>query len=46
MNFYFPDCSHMDFDFNGAASDIAGGPTGQGSRSFLKVADINGLNCE
>ena len=46
MNIYFPNCSQMDFDFNGAATDIAGGPAGQGSRSFSKLADINGLNCE
>lgn len=46
MNIRFPNCSQMDFDFNGAASDIAGGPAGQGSRSFHKLADINGLNCE
>jgi hypothetical protein len=46
MNIYFPNCSQMDFDFSGAASDIAGGPAGQGSRSFKKLADINGLNCE
>jgi hypothetical protein len=46
MNISFPNCSQMDFDFNGAATDIAGGPAGQGSRSFHKLADINGLNCE
>jgi len=46
MNIYFPNCSQMDFDFNGAATEIAGGPAGQGSRSFHKLADINGLNCE
>ncbi|MET0232762.1 MAG: hypothetical protein ABW186_17660 [Rhodanobacteraceae bacterium] len=46
MNFSFPNCSQMDFDFSGAASDVAGGPAGQGSRSFKKIADINGLNCE
>jgi hypothetical protein len=46
MNISFPNCSQMDFDFNGAASDVAGGPAGSGSRSFHKLADINGLNCE
>lgn len=46
MNIYFPSCSQMDFDFDGAATDITGGPAGQGSRSFSKLADINGLNCE
>jgi len=46
MNFSFPNCSQMDFDFNGAATEVAGGPGGQGSRSFKKLADINGLNCE
>ena len=46
MNFSFPNCSQVDFDYNGATTDVAGGPGGQGSRSFKKIADINGLNCE
>ena len=46
MNFSFPHCSQVDFDFNGAATEVAGGPAGQGSRSFKKIADVNGLNCE
>jgi hypothetical protein len=46
MNFSFPDCSTMNFDFTGAASDVAGGPAGTGSRTFHRLADVNALYCE
>jgi hypothetical protein len=46
MDISFPDCRTMDFDFSGAASDVAGGPAGSGTREFQRLADINGLNCE
>ena len=46
MNFSFPDCMTMNFDFSGAATGVAGGPAGSGSRTFTRLADINGLNCE
>ena len=46
MNISFPDCTTMEFDFNGAADAVAGGPAGSGSRTFHRLADINGLNCE
>jgi hypothetical protein len=46
MNFTFPDCTRMNFDFTGAASDVAGGPAGTGSRTFRRLADINALYCE
>jgi hypothetical protein len=46
MNFSFPDCTTMNFDFTGAASDVAGGPAGTGSRQFHRLADINALYCE
>ena len=46
MNISFPDCATMTFDFNGAASDVGGGPAGQGSRTFSRLANVNGLTCE
>lgn len=46
MNIGFPDCTTMEFDFNGSADAVAGGPAGSGSRTFHRLADINGLNCE
>jgi hypothetical protein len=46
MNFSFSDCMTMNFDFDGAATGVAGGPAGSGSRTFTRLADINGLNCE
>ena len=46
MNISFPDCTTMAFDYNGSADAVAGGPAGTGSRTFHRLADINGLNCE
>ena len=41
----FPDCAHMNISYNGNASAV-NGPTGSGSRTFLRVADVNGLVCQ
>lgn len=41
----FPDCAHMKVNYNGDASAIHG-PKGQGSITFLRVADLNGLVCQ
>jgi len=46
VNFSFPSCSEMVFTFNGAASDVTGGPAGSGSRTWTRLADTNGLWCE
>jgi hypothetical protein len=46
MNISFPNCTTMEFDFNGTADAVAGGPGGSGSRTWHRLADINGLNCE
>jgi hypothetical protein len=42
--FTFPDCGHMIVNYNGDASAIHG-PKGQGSMTFTRVADVNGLAC-
>ena len=42
--FTFPDCGHMTVNYNGDASAIHG-PKGQGSVTFTRVADVNGLAC-
>lgn len=41
----FPDCGHMTVNYNGDAS-AAHGPKGQGSLTFVRVADVNGLVCQ
>lgn len=41
----FPDCGHMMVNYNGDASAVQG-PKGQGSITFVRVADINGLVCQ
>jgi hypothetical protein len=46
MNIRFPSCAKMTFDYSGSADAIEGGPSGTGTRSWQRLADINGLNCE
>jgi hypothetical protein len=41
----FPDCAHMKVNYNGDASALHG-PKGQGSITFVRVADVNGLVCQ
>jgi hypothetical protein len=41
----FPDCGHMKVNYNGDASAVHG-PKGQGSITFVRVGDINGLVCQ
>lgn len=45
VTFSFPDCGHMHVTYNGDASAVHG-PTGSGSATFLRVADVNGLVCQ
>jgi hypothetical protein len=46
MNIRFPSCAKMTFDYSGSADAIDGGPSGSGTRTWQRLADINGLNCE
>jgi hypothetical protein len=46
MSISFPDCQTMNFTYNGATDASIGGPSGTGSRTWKRLADINGLNCE
>jgi hypothetical protein len=46
MNIRFPSCAEMSFDYSGSADAIEGGPAGSGTRSWQRIADINGLTCE
>jgi len=41
----FPDCGHMTVNYNGDASAVHG-PKGQGSITFVRVGDVNGLVCQ
>jgi hypothetical protein len=45
VTFTFPDCGHMKIVYSGDAS-AAGGPTGNGSATYVRVADVNGLVCQ
>ena len=45
VTFSFPDCAHMNISYNGNASAV-NGPTGSGSATFKRVADVNGLVCQ
>lgn len=46
VTFTFPDCGHMNISFNSLSNPPAPVPTGQGSRTFTRVADVNGLVCQ
>jgi hypothetical protein len=46
MSFGFPDCGHMTFTFNGQTDATTNGPSGSGTRTWVRLADINGLWCE
>jgi hypothetical protein len=41
----FSDCGHMNITYTGDASAVQG-PTGSGTASFVRVADVNGLVCQ
>jgi hypothetical protein len=46
MSFSFPDCGTMTFTFNGQTDATTNGPSGSGTRTWVRLADINGLWCE
>jgi len=46
MNFSFPDCNHMTFTFNGQTDQATNGPQGSGTRTWLRIANVNGLVCD
>lgn len=39
-------CSTVNFTYNGATDSTVNGPSGTGSRTWTRITDINGLNCE
>jgi hypothetical protein len=40
-------CNTLNFSYNGATDPtIVNGPAGSGTRTWVRLADINGLNCE
>jgi hypothetical protein len=39
-------CNTLDFSFDGATDPSVGGPSGSGTRTWTRITDINGLNCE
>lgn len=45
VTFKFPDCGHMNIAYNIDASAFQG-PKGQGSATYQRVADVNGLVCQ
>ena len=44
INFSFPDCSHMNFTYNGDGSAV-NGPKGSSQRSWLRIANVNSIVC-
>ncbi len=42
----FPDCNHMTFTYASNPGLPAGIPTGSGTRTWLRIEDVNGLACQ
>ena len=43
----FANCNTLNFSYNGATDpNVVDGPAGSGTRTWVRLADINGLNCE
>ncbi|HET9032684.1 MAG TPA: hypothetical protein VFN25_07240 [Dokdonella sp.] len=42
----FPDCNNMTFSFASNSGLPAGIPTGNGTRDWIRIANINGLGCQ
>jgi hypothetical protein len=45
VTFTFPDCGHMKIVYSGDASAV-NGPTGNGTATYVRIADVNGLVCQ
>jgi hypothetical protein len=45
ISFGFPNCDHMAFTFNGNADGV-NGPTGSGTRTWLRIANVNSIVCD
>ena len=47
MSLSFANCNEVKFSYNGATDPtIVDGPSGNGTRTWVRISDINGLNCE
>jgi len=47
MSMSWADCNKVTFSYNGATDPtIVNGPSGSGTRDWVRISDINGLNCE
>ncbi len=47
MSLSWTDCNTLVFSYNGATDPtIVNGPSGSGTRTWSRLTDINGLNCE
>jgi hypothetical protein len=46
VTFSFPDCNHVNFTYNGQTDATTAGPGGSGTRSWIRVANEDGLACE
>lgn len=46
FNVQFPDCNTMQFSYQSAAGLPTGVPTGQGSKTWTRLSQMNGLTCQ
>jgi hypothetical protein len=46
LSFQFQDCNHMQFTYSGQANAATNGPSGNGTRTWIRLASNNGMSCE
>jgi len=46
ITFNFPNCNTMNFAYNGQTDGTTAGPGGSGTRTWIRIANVNGLACE
>ena len=46
VTYSFANCNTLNFSFNGSTDGTTAGPGGSGTRSWVRIANENGLGCE
>jgi hypothetical protein len=46
LSFQFQDCNHMQFTYNGQTDATTNGPSGSGTRNWIRLTSNNGMSCE
>lgn len=46
MSFSFPDCGHMTVSYQSTTNDLPNGPKGSGTLHWIRLGNVNSLNCQ